>query len=149
MNNEVNVSNTALGVIAIGVVIGIILSILINKRKTLNERFIEKCRKEGSYTRAEEIKSIRFFESGRDTQRVRTYRYIARYEYNVNGKTYRKTQVVQAHRIGTYERYPTIYYDKNNPTKARFAKGKSPVFGCLTGIVFAIAIMFIAVNLFP
>ncbi len=149
MNNEINVSNTALAVIMAGVVLGIILSIILNKRKTLNERFVEKCRREGSCTRAEEIKSIKFFESGRDTQRARTYRYIVLYEYHVNGRTYRKTQLVQASGIGSYDRYPTIYYDKNNPGKAKFAKGKSPVFGCMTGIAFAVAVMFLAIRFFP
>lgn len=93
MNNGINVSNTALAVIAIGVIIGIILSIVLYKRKTFNERFIEKCLREGGYTRAVEVKSMRFFESGKDTQRVRTYRYIATYEYTVNGKTYRKNSL--------------------------------------------------------
>mgnify|MGYP003374603675 CR=1 FL=1 len=47
MSNEIEVSNTALVVIFIGAIVGIILSIVLYKRKTLNERFIEKCRKEG------------------------------------------------------------------------------------------------------
>lgn len=148
--DEINVSYTALAVTMLGVLIGIILSIVLYKRKTLNERFVEKCRREGCSTRAEAVKTRTFYEHASHEARNRSSKYFVTYEYIVNGRTYRKTSLEQANNgHGNYDHYRTIYYSKNNPKKARFAKQKSPAGGCLTGFMFAVVVMILAVKLFP
>ena len=149
--DEINVSNTALAVTMLGVLVGIILSIVLYKRKTLNERFVEKCRREGCSTLAEVVKKRTFYEgAGYNEIASRSSKYFLTWEYTVNGKTYRKTTFEQAtDNWGGCDRYRTIYYNEKNPRKAEFAKGKSPVGGCLTGFVFAIAVLLLAVKLFP
>lgn len=148
--NEVTVSNTALALSVIGVIVGIVLSVVLYKRKTLNERFVEKCRKEGCSVRAEAVKTRTFYENASHEARSRSSKYFVTYEYMVNGRTYRKTTLEQANNgQGNYDHYRTIYYSRKNPKKAEFAKQKSPVGGCLTGFVFAIAVMLLAVKLFP
>ena len=150
MSNEIEVSNTALVVIFIGTIVGIILSIVLYKRKTLNERFIEKCRKEGCTARAEVVRKRTFYDDAGYHPANKDSKFFLTWEYTVNGKIYRKKTFEQATgNWGRHDYYRTIYYRKNNPRKARFAKGKSPVFGCLTGIIFLIAVILIAVKLFP
>ena len=150
MNSDVNVSDTALVIILLGVIVGIIISILIYKTKTLNERFVEKCRKCGTSTRAEAVKTRTFYKDRGDNARDGFAKFIITWEYTVNGKIYKKTTLEQSNDgRGGHEFYRTIYYDKNNPRKAQFAKTKTPVFGCLTGIVFVITVILLAVKLFP
>ncbi|MBQ8175936.1 MAG: hypothetical protein IJ035_02740 [Oscillospiraceae bacterium] len=147
---KINVSNAALAVTMLGVLVGIILSIVLYKRKTLNERFVEKCREEGCSARAESVKTRTFYENASHEARNRSSKYFVTYEYTVNGRTYRKTTLEQANNgQGNYDHYRTIYYSRKNPKKARFAKQKSPVGGCLTGFVFAIIVLILAVKFFP
>lgn len=150
MNSDINVSDTALVFILLGVVVGIIISIVIYRTKTLNERFVEKCRKYGTSTRAEAIKTRSFYKDRGDNARDGFAKFIMTWEYTVNGKTYKKTTLEQSNNgRGGCEFYRTIYYDKNNPRKAQFAKTKTPAFGCLTGFIFVVVVMFLALKLFP
>ncbi len=150
MSNEIDISNAALVVSFIGVIAGIILSIVLYKRKTMNERFVEKCRKEGCSARAEVVKRRTFYDDAGYKPANKDSKFFLTWEYTVNGKTYRKTTFEQATgNWGRHDRYRTIYYSSKNPKKAKFAARKSPVFGCLTGIVFAVAVMLLAVKLFP
>lgn len=150
MSNGPEVSNSALVVILIGIVIGIILSIVLYKRKTLNERFVEKCRNDGCSTRAEIVKKRTFYDDAGYKPANRSSKFFLKWEYTVNGKTYYKTTFEQATgNWGRHDYYRTIYYSRKNPKKASFAKQKSPVFGCLTGVVFVIVVMVLAVKLFP
>lgn len=150
MNNDINVSGTALVIILLGIVVGIIISIVIYKGKTLNERFVEKCRKHGTVTRAEAIKTRTFYKDRGDNARDGFAKFIITWQYMVNGKIYKKTTLEQSNNgRGGYEVYRTIYYEKNNPRKAQFLKAKSPVLGCLTGIIFWIIVIFLAIKIFP
>ena len=150
MVNEIEVSNTALIVIFFGAVVGIILSIILYKRKTLNERFIEKCRRDGCTANAEVVKKRTFYDDAGYKPASRDSKFFLTWEYKVDGMTYHKTTFEQAAgNWGRHDYYRTIYYSRKNPKKARFAKGKSLAPGCLLGIVFFIAVILIAVKLFP
>ena len=132
----------------IGAIVGIILSIVLYKRKTLNERFVEKCCKDGCIARAEVVRKRTFYDDAGYHPANKDSKFFLTWEYTVIGKTYRKTTFEQATgNWGRHDYYRTIYYSKNNPRKARFAKGKSPVFGCFTGIIFLIIVILIAVKL--
>ena len=126
------------------------LSIVLNTAKSRNERFVEKCRREGCSARAEAVKAIPFYRAPGYKRKDHQSKFYVTYEYSVNGKTYRKKSFEQAKDSwGNYERYRTVYYDKRNPKKSDFARQKNPAWGCLTGIVFAVAVMLAAVKLFP
>ena len=111
MSNEIEVSNTALVVIFIGTIVGIILSIVLYKRKTLNERFIEKCRKEGCTAWAEVVRKRTFYDDAGYHPANKDSKFFLTWEYTVNGKTYRKKHLNRLLETGadtiTTERFTT------------------------------------------
>lgn len=148
--NELNISDTAVVMAIIGAVIGVIISIVLCKRKTRNERFIQKCKNEGTSTTAVVVKTISFIGNRGDNARNGSEKFILKWKYTVAGKTYKKTTFEQATDWrGYHDNYRTIYYKKSNPRKAQFANASSPVLGCLTGIIFWIIVIFGAIKLFP
>ena len=96
MFNEPEVSNTTLVVIFIGAVVGIILSIVLYKRKTLNGRFVEKYRRDGCTVRAEVVRRRTFYDDAGCKPANKDSKFFLTWEYTVNGKVYRKTTFEQA-----------------------------------------------------
>ncbi len=116
-----------------------------NEPVTRQGRFIERAKKNGCVTKARVVKHTLIHGDPDSKSSInRDTRVHVTYEYRVNGVDYRKKQTFSSFSssIPEYPYQMDIYYDPQNPKKAKFNSSQGSGL-CLLTIIEAVAALFI------
>ncbi len=145
--NDIDVNYPMVAIAVISFIFCYIFFCILQKGpSSFNQRFIKKCRKDGTYTQGYAVSSqfIRGDDESSSHTR-RSHKRRVKYEYEVDGNIYHKTLTFSSggHVSVRYPSTITIFYKKNNPKRAAVAQGQAKVGSYLLAFVIPVILTFI------